>query len=144
MSDNQTPGHFNPPTAPGYPQPDTPGIYPPGYPLADGTLYPAPYEPPVQYPQPDQWNQPPPMPYGPSPVQPAGQRTWMLVVGILLAAFGGMALLSQGPVAAREAVSSADSSSPAFMVGLLIGIIIVGWAPLIVGIVMIVRSKRRR
>lgn len=137
MTDDQFPGPFVPPSAPGYPpQPDAGAGQVPGYPQAGGQSYPPGV--PGQYPQPgQQW----PGPYGPYQVQPPRRRTGMLVGGIVLT-FGGLAAL--GTIsAAANGLNTATSSDPAYMAGRMVGFLSVVLLPLVGGIIMIVRSKRR-
>ena len=66
----------------------------------------------------------------------------MLIGGIILTVFGGLVLLSQLSLAANGD-TTASSSGPAYMAGRVVGLLVVAVAPLVGGIIMIVRSKRR-
>ncbi len=137
MPDNQTPVPFVPPTTPGYPQPAADGQAS-GHQQPVGQTHPGAPQQLGQYPQPGQW----PAPHGAYQQQPVRRRKGMLIGGIILTVFGGLVLLSQLSLAANGD-TTASSSGPAYMAGRVVGLLVVAVAPLVGGIIMIVRSKRR-
>lgn len=77
-----------------------------------------------------------------TPMQPRPKRSKpKLIVGIVLTVIGGLALLARLSTAARG--TSDGPSNPGEALGYLIGTVLVILIPLVVGIVLIVKSKRK-
>ncbi len=141
MTDNRPQGPFVPTPSGSAPYGvDGPAPGPPQY---GSQPYPGPPQPPGQYPQAGQWNLQWPAPYGVGQAQPM-RRTGMLVIGIILTVFGGLALLGQlTPVATSTATESSGSTGPVYTIAYLASFLVFAVVPLVAGIIMIVRSKRR-
>lgn len=121
---------------------------------SDRPLFPAPGQPPPPLPQPDhQASQPysqlsyPQQPYPGGYFAPPQDRPTRhkgkLITGIVLIVVGALFLLVQASPATSGAQPDDGETGPAYMLGRLTAIFLFAVVPLVVGILLVSRSRRR-